>query len=52
MNLGSLVVAAALFKKPFQEFITGKPGKLTQVEWEKINPGGSYNDYLDYLTGD
>jgi len=52
MNLGAVIAAAALFRNIImKDVLPTFTAKLTQVEWEKVNPGGSYNDYLDYLSG-
>ena len=65
MDLGSLLTFFKLFEVgegdspndfvgPRREFESGcyrVDGKLTQACWEKyIEPGGSYNDYQDYLN--
>lgn len=66
IELGALVIAAALLAKsgilgdalpgaprPTTPDIYGiTPAGLSQLEWEKLNPGGSYSDYLDYLKGE
>lgn len=66
MDLGALLIAAALLAKsgilgdalpgapptPDTDVYGITPAGLSQLEWEKFNPGGSYADYLDYLKGE
>jgi len=67
IELGALVIVAALLAKsgilgdalpkapptttPDTDVYGITPAGLTQLEWEKFNPGGSYADYRDYLVG-
>jgi len=65
MDIGALLIAAALLAKsgilgdalpgaprPTTPDVYGiTPAGLSQLEWEKFNPGGSYADYRDYLVG-
>jgi len=65
IELGALVIAAALLAKsgilgdalpgapptPDTDVYGITPAGLSQLEWEKFNPGGSYADYQDYLVG-
>ena len=64
MDLGSLFTFFKLFEvgkgdaptdfvgpREFESGCYRVDGKLTQACWEKyIEPGGSYNDYQDYLN--
>ena len=64
MDLGSLLTFFKLFEaskgdspndfvgpRQFESGCYRADGKLTQACWEKyIEPGGSYNDYQDYLN--
>jgi len=66
MDLGALLIAAALFAKSGllgdalpgappptdDKYGLDEPGTLSFDQWQKqIEPGGSYNDYQDYLKG-
>jgi len=65
IDIGALLIAAALLAKsgilgdalpgaprPTTPDVYGiTPAGLSQLEWEKLNPGGSYADYRDYLVG-
>ena len=65
MDIGALLIAAALLAKSgiLGDALPGAPptttpdiygitpAGLSQLEWEKLNPGGSYADYQDYLVG-